>query len=110
MHCGAVVDAALEAKEAAELDALDDDAREVEYTNFARSHALSKKGKVPIGPYDPSERAPTALHRRINIIGNCIILTFMKVRAHARARLAHARPITLARIPHALRREHRPPA
>jgi hypothetical protein len=77
-HCGIVVNKALMAKEAQELeDASPLQAKEI-LRNHSNSHAAGMRGRLPIAPMDQKYRSRGMLHRRLNIVSNCLAATFLQ--------------------------------
>jgi hypothetical protein len=79
-HCGVLVDAALECKEAAELaGATTEKQRSEILREHIRSHVGGQRGVIPIMPQDAQFRAQSVLHTRMNVVSNIMAATFMKV-------------------------------
>jgi ribosomal protein S18 acetylase RimI-like enzyme len=88
-HCGVTVNAALMAKEKAELEAAPTPAKQKEILReHAGGHAGGMRGRIPILPTDNRSRSRGILHRRMNIVSNCIAATFMKVKFSSKQRVA----------------------
>ena len=94
-HCGKTVDDALEAAEHAEMENASPSGRLQLTADHIKSHAGGLRGWRPNFPMDNRRRSRGLLHRRMNVVSNCIAGTILRVtfnpaHGHCRARSAMA--------------------
>ena len=86
--CGATVDDALEAKDLAEMEEATPSKKLLLLAAHMKSHAGGLRGYRPNFPMDHKYRSRGLLHRRMNIVSNCIAATFLRVLFDEKKRLA----------------------
>ena len=87
-HCGVPVDGELEAKERQELENLSPNQRLVKLNKHCSDHAGALRGKRPNLPMDHRFRSRGLLHRRMNVVSNCLAATFLRVPFDEKKRIA----------------------
>ena len=78
-HCGKTVDDALEAAEHAEMENASPSGRLQLTADHIKSHAGGLRGWRPNFPMDNRRRSRGLLHRRMNVVSNCIAATILRV-------------------------------
>ena len=79
-HCGLLITDAVEAAWLAKLAACEDDDERAQLLKEAAIECGGGvRGSLPVSPIENEDRAPSALHTRINVTGNCLGVTFLAV-------------------------------
>ena len=86
--CGETVDDALEAKDFAEMEEATPSKRLQLLGAHMKSHAGGLRGWRPNFPMDHKWRSRGLLHRRMNVVSNCIAATFLRVLFDEKKRLS----------------------